>query len=179
MVNFRQHFWSWRVVLKPYCKLGLCKGKTVDRTRPGQVNTSHAPAWLRPPHPCLLDQACRIFVPLPLLPLLPLLIPHSSLLSFLAMGNTVRSYSAPWGQAFGSRGTGLDQVMGWIARDPGLRGTRKPRPCRGSQGRGPSERPGRDRLAGDRQRKRSCLGWRGYAPMKRVATQRYCPSHGL
>ena len=38
------------------------------------------------------------------------------------MANTVRSYSAYWGQPSGSSGSGLDQVIGWIARDPGLAG---------------------------------------------------------
>lgn len=39
-----------------------------------------------------------------------------------AMANTLRSYSAYWGQPSGSSGSGLDQVIGWIARDPGLAG---------------------------------------------------------
>ncbi|MFN9659111.1 MAG: bluetail domain-containing putative surface protein [Cyanobacteriota bacterium] len=38
------------------------------------------------------------------------------------MPNTIRSYSAYTGQAFGSSGSGLDQVIGWLARDPGLAG---------------------------------------------------------
>ena len=38
------------------------------------------------------------------------------------MANTLRSYSAYWGQPSGTTGTGLDQVIGWIARDPGLAG---------------------------------------------------------
>ncbi|MEY4352333.1 MAG: hypothetical protein RLZZ609_574 [Cyanobacteriota bacterium] len=38
------------------------------------------------------------------------------------MANTLRSYSAYWGQVSGNTGSGLDQVIGWIARDPGLAG---------------------------------------------------------
>ncbi len=38
------------------------------------------------------------------------------------MATTLRSYSAYWGQPVGSSGSGLDQTMGWIARDPGLAG---------------------------------------------------------
>lgn len=38
------------------------------------------------------------------------------------MTTTLRSYSAYWGQPVGSSGSGLDQTMGWIARDPGLAG---------------------------------------------------------
>jgi hypothetical protein len=38
------------------------------------------------------------------------------------MANTLRSYSAYWGQASGNTGSGLDQVIGWITRDPGLAG---------------------------------------------------------
>lgn len=33
------------------------------------------------------------------------------------MATTLRSYSAYWGQPVGSSGSGLDQTMGWIARD--------------------------------------------------------------
>ena len=38
------------------------------------------------------------------------------------MTSTLRSYSAYWGQTSGTTGTGLDQTIGWIARDPGLAG---------------------------------------------------------
>jgi hypothetical protein len=38
------------------------------------------------------------------------------------MTNTLRSYSAYWAQPSGQSNSGLDQVIGWIARDPGLAG---------------------------------------------------------
>jgi hypothetical protein len=38
------------------------------------------------------------------------------------MASTLRTYSAYWGQPAGTSGSGLDQTIGWIRRDPGLAG---------------------------------------------------------
>ncbi|MCS5693728.1 hypothetical protein NZK33_17355, partial [Cyanobium sp. FGCU-6] len=38
------------------------------------------------------------------------------------MASTLRTYSAYWGQPSGTSGSGLDQTIGWIRRDPGLAG---------------------------------------------------------